>query len=97
MAEFDVKLPDMIEAANNIKNYTEMFRETGDAVYKAAQDLNNGWKGDAAQIFGENMEQLHNWMNEMAGVLDTYSAALDKNRINYEEGDIESSKFFPQK
>lgn len=94
MAEFDVRLSAMADAANNIKNYTQMFKENGDAIYQAAQTLSEGWQGDASQIFVDNMEQLHNWMNEMAVILDTYSAALDKNRSNYEEGDIQSAGNF---
>lgn len=94
MAEFDVTLSAMTDAANNINNYTQLFKENGDAVYQAAQTLSEGWQGDASQIFVDNMEQLHNWMNEMAAILETYSMALNKNRDNYEEGDVRSAANF---
>ena len=87
MAEFDVTLSAVSEAATNIANYTETFREEGDATYQAAKTLSEGWEGDASQTFVENMEQLHQWMNEMAATLETYSAQLNKARATYEEAD----------
>ena len=40
------------------------------------------------------MEQLHNWMNEMAATLETYSAQLNKARGEYEEADSTSAGYF---
>lgn len=87
MAEFDVTLSAVSEAATNIANYTETFREEADATYQAAKTLSEGWEGDASQTFVENMEQLHQWMNEMAATLETYSAQLNKARATCEEAD----------
>ena len=94
MAEFEVTLSAVTDAATNINNYTQQFKETADAIYQAAQTLGEGWQGDASQTFVENMEKLHTWMNEMAAILDTYSAALNKNRDNYEDGDQRSAANF---
>lgn len=94
MAEFDVTLSAVTEAATNIGNYTQEFKEQADQTYQAAQTLSEGWVGDASQTFVENMEQLHTWMNEMAATLDTYSAALNKARETYENADVSAAKNF---
>ena len=72
----------------------DVFKENADAIYQAAQTLSEGWQGDASQTFVDNMEQLHTWMNEMSAILETYSTALNKNRENYEEGDVRSAANF---
>ena len=94
MAEFDVTLSAVTQAATNISNYTQEFKEQADQTYQAAQTLSEGWVGDASQTFVENMEQLHTWMNEMAATLDTYSAALNKARETYESADVTAAKNF---
>jgi hypothetical protein len=40
MAEFDVTLSAMTDAASNIKNYTEQFREEADATFQAVSTYN---------------------------------------------------------
>ena len=94
MAEFDVTLSAMTEAATNIGNYTTQFKEQADQTYQAAQKLSEGWVGDASQTFVENMEQLRQWMNELAAVLDEYSANLNKAGANYEDADVTAAKNF---
>ena len=94
MAEFDVTLSAVTEAASNIANYTQTFREEADQTYQAAKTLSESWTGDASQEFVENMEELHNWMNEMAATLETYSAQLNKARDEYEEADRTSAGYF---
>lgn len=94
MAEFDVTLTAMNEAATNIRNYTEQFRDEADQTYQAAQTLSEGWQGDASQTFVENMEQLHTWMNELVATLETYSAELEKSRDTYETADVSAAKNF---
>lgn len=94
MAEFEVTLSAVTEAATNISNYTQDFKEQADQTYQAAQTLSEGWVGDASQTFVENMEQLHSWMNEMAATLDTYTAALNKARETYENADVSAAKNF---
>ncbi|MBQ3079556.1 MAG: WXG100 family type VII secretion target [Clostridia bacterium] len=94
MAEFDVTLSAMAQAASNISNYTEQFKEEADATYQAAQTLSNGWVGDASQTFVDNMEQLHRWMNELVAVLETYSANLNQARDKYQTTDASAAKNF---
>lgn len=94
MAEFDVTLSAMRDAASNIKNYTEEFKDQAEQTYQAAQKLSEGWVGDASQTFVENMEQLRQWMIELAAVLDEYSANLNKAGGNYEDADVSASKNF---
>ena len=94
MANFDVTLSAVTEAATNITNYTQEFKEQADQIYQAAQTLSEGWECDASQTFIDNMEQLHNWMNEMAATLDTYSAALNRARDTYETADVSAAKNF---
>lgn len=94
MANFDVTLSALTDAAANIKSHTEEFKEQAEQTYQAAQTLSEGWEGDASQTFVDNMQQLHNWMNQMAEVLNTYSAALDKAKETYETADMNSAKNF---
>jgi len=94
MAEFDVTLSAMADAVSNIRNYTEQFKEEADQVYQAAQKLSESWSGDSSQDFAANMEQLHNWMQQMAETLATYSEALSKARDKYEEADVSAAKNF---
>ena len=94
MAEFDVTLSAMTDAASNISTYTQEFKEQAEQTYQAAQKLSEGWVGDASQTFVDNMEQLRTWMNEMAAVLETYSASLNKARESYENADVTAAKNF---
>jgi WXG100 family type VII secretion target len=94
MAEFDVTLSAMTDAASNIKNYTEQFREEADATFQAAQALSEEWQGDASATFVNNMNELHNWMNTMATVLDTYSASLNQAVSTYNEADVAGARNF---
>lgn len=94
MAEFDVTLSAMQEAATNIRNYTEQFKDEAEQTYQAAQTLSEGWQGDASQTFVDNMEQLHTWMNELVATLETYSAELEKSRDTYETADVSAAKNF---
>ncbi len=96
MAEFDVTLSAMSSAASNIAKYTEEFAEQATQTYQAAQTLSESWTGDASQEFINNMEQLNTWMKEMAAVLETYSAELNKARERYENSDVAAAKFFPR-
>lgn len=94
MAEFDVTLSAMTDAANNIRTYTEQFKEEADQTYQAAQRLSEGWVGDASQTFVDNMEQLHNWMNQMVDTLETYVEALNNSASKYEQTDVAAAKNF---
>lgn len=51
MAEFDVTLSAVTDAASNIANYTEAFREEAEQTYQAAKTLSESWTGDASQTF----------------------------------------------
>lgn len=94
MANFDVTLSALTQAASNIRQQTAEFKEQSQKTYQAAQTLSEGWEGDSYQEFIDNMEQLHSWMDKMAETLDTYSAALDKAKDTYETADVESAKNF---
>lgn len=94
MEKFDVTLSALTDAATNIRNYTSQFKEQADLTYQAAHTLSESWEGDASQTFVDNMELLHNWMNEMSSTLDTYSMALDKAKVTYETADMNAAKNF---
>ena len=94
MAEFDVTLSAMTDAAQNIGNYNHQFKEEASQTYQAARKLSEGWTGDASATFVSNMEQLNTWMNQMAAVLETYSAQLNKARDTYETADVTAAKNF---
>ena len=94
MAEFELTLSAMSNAATNIANYTQQFSEQAELVYQAAQTLSETWTGDASTTWLENMEQLRGWMNQLVEVLETYSAALNKARDDYETADTNAAKNF---
>ena len=94
MAEFEVTLSAMQDAATNISNYTQPFKEEADQVYQAVQTLSEGWVGDASAEFADNMQQLHQWMTRLSETLDAYSAALNKARGDYDEADRAAARNF---
>ena len=92
--EYKVTSSAMNDAASNISNYTEQYIEQAALVYQAAQTLSEAWLGDASVKWADNMEQLNNWMKQMAEVLGTYSAALKKAAADYESADVTAAKNF---
>jgi len=94
MAEFEVTLSAMTDAAKNIKAHTQNYMEEADQTHQAAQRLIEIWTGDASNDFISIVENLYKWMGEMAGILETYSAALDKARSDYENADVTAAKNF---
>lgn len=94
MAEFEVTLSAVQDAVSNIKTYTEAFKDEAEQVYQAAQTLSESWTGDASADFVSNMEQLHQWMNEMVEVLNTYSQALSTAGTEYEDADVKGASYF---
>lgn len=94
MAEFSATLSALTQAAANFEKHTQSFQSETDATYNAAKVLSEGWTGDASDTFQNNMEQVHNWMNEMIAALQTFTDALKKTRTTYEEADIQAARNF---
>ena len=94
MAQFEVQKSALEQAASNIANLTEQFREDADQTYQATQTLSGGWTGEASDTFVENMETLRGWWNEMTATLDTYAQELQKAAESYTNADIESAAHF---
>lgn len=94
MAEFEVTLSSMTDAANNIRSQLEEFHTQAENTYNAARTLSEGWEGDSYQEFVENMSHLHDWMGEMEDILTTYAQALDTAAQKYGEADKTSANAF---
>ncbi len=94
MAQFKTQISALEQAASNIANLTEQFREQADQTYQATQTLSGGWTGEASDTFVENMETLRGWWNEMTATLDTYSQELQKAAQEYNEADATSAGYF---
>lgn len=97
MAQFDVTLSSMEEAANNIRTHSEEFKTTADELKTATENLttsSEGWDSEASKIFNDNIAEAHRWMTEMSGVVEEFAAMLDKSREAYETADLTSAKNF---
>lgn len=94
MASFDVTLSALTKAASDIRTQTAEFKERANETLQAAQTLGEGWEGDSYQEFFNNMQDLKNWMEQMAEVMETYATALDKAKDTYETADVSSAKSF---
>ena len=97
MAEFDVTLSSMTEAATNIRTYCDDFKSTADELKQATETLttsSDGWDSEASKIFNENIGEAHRWMSEMAAIIDEYAAMLDKAAQTYQDADQASAKNF---
>lgn len=97
MAEFDVTLSSMTEAAGNIRTYCDEFQSTADELKSATETLttsSDGWNSEASQIFNENIVEAHRWLTEMANLVNEYAATLDKARDTYETADVTAAKNF---
>lgn len=94
MAQFKTQISALEQAASNIANLTEQFREEADQTYQATQTLSGGWTGEASDTFVENMETLRGWWNEMTATLDTYAQELQKAAQEYNEADTTSAGYF---
>lgn len=97
MAEFDVTISSMSEAANNIRTYCDDFKSTADELKQATETLttsSDGWDSEASKIFNENIVEAHRWMSEMGAIIDEYAAMLDKAVETYQSADQASAKNF---
>lgn len=97
MAEFDVTISSMTDAASNIRTYCEEFKTTADELKQATNTLttsSDGWDSEASKIFNDNIEEAHRWMSEMSAIVDEYAAMLDKAAETYTDADQASAKNF---
>ena len=69
MAEFDVTLSAVSEAATNIANYTETFREEADATYQAVSYTHLYRKKQEQSIEKARLERYQQYIQEMEGEL----------------------------
>lgn len=94
MANFDVTLSSLSEAAADIRAKTSDLMDEAQQTLQAAQALSEGWQGDAYEEFISNMQLLQNWMNEMGETLNNYATALDKAGETYSTADGNSASAF---
>ncbi|MBO4886251.1 MAG: WXG100 family type VII secretion target [Clostridia bacterium] len=97
MAEFEVVLSQMSEAAAEVKQHSQEYADAATNLKNLTNELTTSpekWTSEASQIFNENIAQAHKWMLEMSDLLNEFGDALQKAREAYETADVNSSKFF---
>lgn len=97
MAEFEVVLSQMTEAAGEIKQHSQEYADTATALKNLTNDLTMSpekWSAESSQIFNDNIEAAHKWMLEMSELLNAFADAVQKARETYETADVNTSKFF---
>ena len=95
MAEFTVTISEMSNAAGSFKSQAENFRSTASTMLSATEALvETGWDDDASQTFRDKIAELKTWCDNMSGIIDTYSQALDKISGSYTEADAEAAAQF---
>ncbi|MBE5807285.1 MAG: hypothetical protein E7317_02970 [Clostridiales bacterium] len=96
-AEFGVVISELNNASTQTKNQAEAFREAAAQLLTATTQLTEagaGWDDDASQVFREKIEELKNWCDQMAGIVDTYAAALTKIGTTYQDADAQAASQF---
>ena len=61
MAQFQVTISEMQNAASKIKQAASDFLSTANAVNSAATALASSWEGDSQKAFAEEQEKAYNW------------------------------------
>lgn len=94
MEKIRATLSELEAAANSITGYIEEFREQKNQTMQASQALSEGWEGSASQKYLDTMNEMTNWMEQMATVLDGYPEALKEIKAKYEEADAAGARAF---
>ncbi|MBQ8088417.1 MAG: PPE domain-containing protein [Clostridia bacterium] len=97
MAEFQVTLSDLTNAASKMRQFIEDFKNAANELNSATQTLTtsaDGWDAESSKIFAENIQEANKWMQQMGAVAEQYAATLDKARQTYQEADETSAKNF---
>lgn len=95
MAEFEVVVSELGNAAQQYKNQADAYQKTADAMLAATAALTEeNWVDEASPVFMEKMEELRSWCSTMTGIIQNYAAALTKIGEQYQTGDAQAASQF---
>ena len=98
MAKIDINsISEMHESAESIRQYCQEFKDTANELKNATDALtqdSEGWQSEASEIFNANITDAKRWMDEIAAVVDEFSAAIDEAGNKYQETDAQASQSF---
>jgi uncharacterized protein YukE len=90
-------ISEMHESAESIRKYCEDFKETAQQLKQATDNLTqsaDGWNSEASEIFNNNITDAKRWLDEIAAVVDEFSAAIDEAAEKYVETDAQAAQAF---
>lgn len=98
MAKIDINsISEMHESAESIRQYCQEFKETANQLKSATDTLtqdSEGWQSEASEIFNANITDAKRWLDEIATVVEEFSAAIDEAGEKYTETDSEAAQGF---
>ena len=98
MAKIDItSISEMHESAESIRQYCQEFKDTANLLKAATDTLvqdSEGWQSSASQKFSANIEVFKRWMDEMAALVDDFSAAIDEAAEKYVGTDEQAAQGF---
>ena len=98
MAKIDItSINEMHESAESIRKYCQDFKDAATALKAATDTLtqsSEGWQSEASEIFNANITDAKRWLDEIAAVVDEFSAAIDEAAEKYVETDSQAAQGF---
>ena len=98
MAKIDINsINEMYESAESIRQYCQEFKDAATALKTATDTLTQvaeGWQSEASEIFNANITDTKRWMDEIAAVVDEFSAAIDEAGEKYVDTDSQAAQGF---
>ena len=98
MPKIDItSISEMHESAESIRKYCQDFRDAAVALKASTDNLtqnSEGWQSEASEIFSANITDAKRWLDEMAAVVEEFSAAIDTAGEKYVDTDTQAAQSF---
>ena len=78
IGEILVQASELLQAASEMNQATELYHEAVDAAKTAATDLASKWEGAAKDAFVVHQEDAYNWHMSIIGVVNEMIALIRK-------------------
>jgi WXG100 family type VII secretion target len=87
MAQFNVTVSEVTNAATKIASAANDFLTTAGKVMQAAEALGSSWEGDSQVAFMQEQQNAHSWYEKMAEIVTTYVESLNQAAKKYQDAD----------
>lgn len=92
MQTLKVTISELQHGSSALRSAKQAFLEASTQMKQAANELGETWEGPARDVFIREQEQIDQWYQQMAEVVENYAAAMDKAAIQYQETDAEGAQ-----